>query len=97
MFGQQRFDAANIRYLGEIEAWVRERFQLCAEMIVLVSEQQNSTPGFPKKETVVLFWLDTERRYRFRVFKPVSLVTLGDIPIRWLLPSLLDDSGENCC
>ncbi|MBL1435027.1 MAG: hypothetical protein COB08_002355 [Rhodobacteraceae bacterium] len=87
----------NTQCLEQIETWVRDRFQLSADMIVLVSELQNSTPGFPEKETVVLFWLASDERYRFRVFKPACLVTQNDIPIRWLLPSLLDDSGENCC
>ena len=97
MFGRLQIDVGNTQCLEQIEAWVRDRFQLDAGMIVLVSELQNSTPGFPEKETVVLFWLTADERYRFRVFKPAGLVTQNDIPIRWLLPSLLDDSGENCC
>lgn len=50
MFGRLQIDMGNTQCLEQIETWVRDRFQLSADMIVLVSELQNSTPGFPEKK-----------------------------------------------
>ncbi len=96
-FGRTRVGGAALADLERIEAWTRERFALAATDIVLVSEQDNRLPGFPACETVITFWADAQVRYRYRVFKPARDVCEGDLPVRWLKPSLLDDGDADCC
>ncbi len=46
---------------------------------------------------MITFWADAQVRYRYRVFKPAREVCEGDLPVRWLKPSLLDDGDADCC
>jgi len=82
--------------ISRVEGLVRERFRIPNAEIILVSEDPGTKPGFPPKETNVIFWKD-EKRYRLKIFAPVSYVTSSDIPIVWLLPSLEDTGEEGCC
>jgi nitrate reductase delta subunit len=53
----------------------------------------------PPIETVIAFWTGEGTRYRFKIFKPVADVVEDDLPVFWLLPSLIDygDLGCDCC
>jgi nitrate reductase delta subunit len=83
--------------LERVREWVRERFAL-GEAAILVAEIACAVPGCPPVETVIAFW-SGERRYHFKVFKPVAEVTDADLPPRWYLPALAvpDDYECGCC
>lgn len=82
-----------------IARWTRERFRLSASAVVLVSQIACGVPGCPPVETIVAFWVSSEKRYRFRVFKPAAEVTPDDVPPAWYLDALVDDAGLglSCC
>lgn len=96
MFRRARVGRDRLGHLERVENWTRQRFGLPGEAIVMVSESAVQLPGYPPLETTVLFWTRGER-YRLRVFKPVAEVGERDLPIAWLLPSLLDDGEAGCC
>ncbi len=79
-----------------IEGLVRERFRIGASDIILVSQDPGTKPGFPPHETNVIFW-SHEKRYRLKIFAPVSHVMGADLPVDWLLPSLEDNGDAGCC
>ena len=83
--------------LEQIRGWVRERFALGDEAI-LVAEVACSIPGCPPIETVIAFWTG-ERRHHFKVFKPVAEVTSNDLPPSWMKQALAvpDDFQCDCC
>ncbi len=95
----QRFGTRpeNVECLSRIEGWTRARFSLDAADIVLVSEEASGLPGFPALDTTVRFWTDRDTRYRLRIFKPARDVATTDLPVAWLLPSLIDDGDPDCC
>jgi hypothetical protein len=95
MFRPARLSAANTEPLEKIEGWVRSRFKLLPRDLVLVNEIRPRLPGFPALQTTVLFWRGSER-YRFVHFFPAAMVVEEDLPLAWLLPSLIDD-GADCC
>lgn len=95
MFRPVRRVAVNIVSLERVDGWVRARFGLLSRDLVLVSEDRPRLPGFPALQTTVLFWSGSAR-YRFVVFTPVAQVAEADLPLAWLLPSLIDD-GADCC
>lgn len=82
--------------LEAVEALVRARFHLGPDDLVLVSEEAPRQPGFPSRATQVLFWRG-DIRHRFQVFRPAADVGAADIPVSWLLPSLVDDGTADCC
>lgn len=82
--------------ISRVEDLVRDRFHVPGNDIVLVSEDPGAKPGFPPKETNVIFWKG-ETRYRLKIFAPVSDVMAADLPIGWLLPSLEDTGEGGCC
>lgn len=94
----RRFRPSNnvLEDIFRVENLVRERFRVEDTEIILVSEDPGAKPGFPPLETNVIFW-KFKKRYRLKVFSPVSNVTGTDIPIIWLLPSLEDNGDEGCC
>ena len=82
--------------ISRVESLVRARFRVPGPDLVLVSEDPGARPGFPPRETNVVFWKD-ETRYRLKIFAPVSRVTDKDLPIDWLLPALEDTGEADCC
>ena len=96
MFRRASTSRDKLADLERVEAWTRARFGLHPDAVVIVTESPARQPGYPPLETTVLFWIGGER-YRFTVFKPVAEVVEGDVPIAWLLPSLLDDGEAGCC
>ena len=83
--------------LDRVRAWVRERFRLGDEAI-LVAEVACAVPGCPPVETVIAFWSE-ERRHHFKVFKPVAEVSADDLPPRWYMGALAvpDEFQCDCC
>jgi hypothetical protein len=83
--------------LDRVRDWVRERFQLGDEAI-LVAEVACAVPGCPPIETVIAFWSE-ERRHHFKVFKPVAEVIADDLPPRWYMGALAvpDEFQCDCC
>ncbi|MBL4647081.1 MAG: hypothetical protein COA52_01685 [Hyphomicrobiales bacterium] len=75
---------------------IRAYFNIDDADIVLVSQEHGSKLGFPEFETNVVFW-KAEKRYRMKIFSPVSDVSQADLPIIWLLPSLEDNGDIDCC
>jgi len=99
MFASKRKNVANLEVLEQIKGWTRKRFKLPDETVILVAEVNCKIPGCPPVETVVAFWNEDNIRYRFKLFTPVDEVRNEDLPISWLLPSLIDygDLGCDCC
>ena len=82
--------------ISRVEVLVRERFRVPPSEIILVSQDPGTKPGFPPQETNVIFWKN-EKRYRLKIFSPVSNVMNADLPIGWLLPALEDNGEGGCC
>jgi nitrate reductase delta subunit len=94
-FGKKRPE--HTAALDRVRGWVRERFAL-GDTAILVAEVACAVPGCPPIETVIAFWSD-ERRYHFKVFKPVAEVAENDLPPAWYKPALSvpDDFECSCC
>ena len=100
MLGNTRGTPAHLEALARVREWTRGRFGLGGEAVIMVAEVECQVPGCPPIETIVAFWNGYEdTRYRFKIFKPVADVTPDDLPISWLLSSLIDygDLGCDCC
>ena len=82
--------------ISRVENLVRERFRIADSELILVSEDPGLKPGYPPLETNVIFWKE-EKRYRLKIFAPISDVMDKDLPIGWLLPSLEDTGEDGCC
>ena len=83
--------------LDRVRESVREHFAL-GDGAILVAEVACAVPGCPPIETVIAFWSE-ERRYHFKVFKPVAEVAESDLPPAWYKPALAvpDDFECSCC
>ena len=100
MLGNVRGNPEHLDALARMRDWTRARFDLPVDSVILVAEIECQVPGCPPIETIVAFWTGEEgTRYRFKVFKPVAKVVADDLPLSWLLPSLVDygDLGCDCC
>jgi len=91
--GPGRLDAVE-----RLAQWTRERFKLGKETAISVSEIACPLPGCPPLETVVAFWIG-ERCHQFKVFKPLEVVVVEDLPYAWLKDSLAVSEGfdYDCC
>jgi hypothetical protein len=94
----RRFGPANdvLEDICRVEGLVRKRFRIEESEIILVSEDPGAKPGFPALETNVIFWR-SDKRFRLKIFSPVSNVMATDLPVGWLLPSLEDNGDADCC
>lgn len=97
MFARQLFSSANPVELARVEHDVRNRYEIDAADIVLVSEEPTNLAGGPARMTTILFWIGPENRHRIRVFKPVHDISNADLPPAWLKSALIDDLLEDCC
>ena len=59
----------NLEDINQVEHLIRQRFGLPDSEITLVSEGPGLKPGFPPKETNVVFWKE-ETRYAQKSFRP---------------------------
>jgi nitrate reductase delta subunit len=91
--GQDRAAIARVRQ------WVRDRFRLNDDDVVMVNELECALPGCPPLETVIAFWTDDGQRRHYKVFKPVVEVVEDDLPPSWMKNALivLDGMGCDCC
>jgi hypothetical protein len=78
-----------------VKRWTRARFSLASDTVLLVSELESATPGFPPLRTVVAFWI-AERHYHFSVFKPLERVLEEDLPPAWFKDALAVTAGVDC-
>ena len=87
------------RAFGRVREWTRGRFGLPAAAPILVSEMACALPGFPPRETHVLFLAGGGKRHHFKVFKPVLEVEPDDLPYAWLKDTLVlpEGAGCDCC
>ena len=94
----KRFGPGNnvLEDISRVEGLVRDRFRIEDTDLMLVSEDRGMKPGYPPLETNVIFWKN-DKRYRLKIFSPVSDVVGSDLPIGWLLPSLEDNGDGDCC
>ncbi len=98
MFASVRKGPERLEVIDRVTEWTRERFKLPKEAAVFVAEIACSLPGCPPLETVVAFWI-AERRYQFKLFKPVAEVANDDLPYAWLKDALAVPEGfeYGCC
>ena len=95
MFASVKKGPERLRFIERVTGWTRERFKLPQEAVIFVSEIACPLPGCPPLETVVAFWI-AERRYQFKLFKPVEEILTGDLPYAWLMDALAVSEGFEC-
>src|SRR5437899_13052694 len=98
MLGPARKTPERLRALDRVQEWTRERFALPGAATIHVWELACAVPGCPPVETVVTFWT-AERRYYFKVFKPVGEVVYEDVRPAWFTDALAVTEGVewDCC
>ena len=98
MFASIRKSPERLQVIDRVTEWTRERFGLPKEAVISVSEIACRLPGCPPLETMVAFWI-AERRYQFKLFKPVQEVVVDDLPYAWLKDALAvqEGIGWECC
>ncbi len=102
MFGTLAQGASHEQAVAQVEAWVRERFRLPPQAVVLVAELACQLPGCPPLETVIAFWTTPDGaalRHHHKVFKPVQQVGPDDLPPWWMRDALVvpPDWAAACC
>ena len=87
-----------LKVIEQVTLWTRERFELPEGTAMIVAEIACPLPGCPPIETVVAFWI-AERRYQFKLFKPMGEVIHDDLPYSWLKETLAVEEGVGweCC
>ncbi len=82
-----------------LKQWTRERFKLAEDELIIVREGATTIPGYPPRETVVVFWTTDGRRHEFKLFKRVADIGEDDLPPAWLKDALAacDGFGCECC
>ena len=90
---------AHLAAAERVEQLTRQRFNLARDAVVVAVEIACQVPGCPPVETAIAFWGADGTRYRYKIFKPIAAVTADDLPVTWLLPSLVDhgEPGCDCC
>ena len=97
MQGFLKRDPAHSRALARVRDLAIEALRLSQEDTVSVVEVACGLPGCPPLETVIVFWTGGQRHH-IKIFKPVAEVVEDDLPIWWLLPTLVDDgTSADCC
>jgi hypothetical protein len=85
--------------IARVKSYVRDRFKLGPEDVVMVNELECSLPGCPPLETIIAFWTEDTQRRHYKIFKPVREVVEDDLPPSWMKNALivLDGMGCDCC
>jgi hypothetical protein len=98
MFASVRKGPERLEVIERVTQWTRERFKLSQEAAISVAEVACTLPGCAPLETVVMFWI-AERRYQFKLFKPVGEVVVDDLPYAWLKDAIAVQAGVGweCC
>ena len=99
MLGSFSKSPAHLEAVERVQRWTHARFDLDEDTVIIAAEITCQVPGCPPIETVIAFWTGEGARYRLKIFKPVEAVVEDDLPVSWLLPSLVDygDLGCDCC
>ena len=99
MLGTFTKSPAHLEAVEQVQRWTRTRFALAEDIVIIAAEITCQVPGCPPIETVIAFWNGEGTRYRLKIFKRVAAVVEDDLPVSWLLPSLIDygDLGCDCC
>ena len=95
MLGPARKNPERLQAIERVTEWTRARFGLPREAAISVAEVACTLPGCAPLETVVMFWI-AERRYQFKLFKPVAEVVVDDLPYAWLKDALAVPEGFEC-
>jgi hypothetical protein len=82
--------------LARVRQWTRQRFNLPEDAAIVVAEVACGIPGCPPLETVVAFWTVDATRHQFKIFKPVALVTIDDLPFAWQRGALAAAAAADC-
>jgi nitrate reductase molybdenum cofactor assembly chaperone NarJ/NarW len=84
--------------LDRVRDWTRARFRLADDETIMVSEIACSVPGCPPIETHIVFWT-AAGRHHFKVFKPLTETTEGDLPPAFMKDALIALEGADleCC
>ena len=96
VFAPVRSGVPHLEAVERVKDTTRARFGLADGDTVLVTESAAELPGFPPRETKVVFWTGDGTRHHFRVFKPVEAVADDDVPPAWLRERLSRAEGEGC-
>ncbi|HXJ01757.1 MAG TPA: hypothetical protein VNH44_11070 [Micropepsaceae bacterium] len=95
LLGAAKKSAPHLAALEQVRGWVRERFKLAPEAVIMVAEVACNLPGCPPLETSVAFW-ENEKRHHFKLFKPVEEVAYDNLPFAWMKDSLVVPEGFGC-
>jgi hypothetical protein len=72
---------ANSEKILQIRSWVRDRFGLDEETIVMVTELRCSEPGCPPLETLIAVMDGPGQRRQFKFHKSIAEMTPNDIEL----------------
>src|SRR5579859_7008613 len=99
MLGTLRKSAGHLEAVDRVQEATRRRLKLPQEAAILVSEIACALPGCPPLETVVAFWTLDGKRHHFKIFKPVAEIVEDDLPVFWLMRTLVVPDGfiDDCC
>ena len=82
--------------LRRIETLARHRYRLESFTPIRVEELATTEPGFPPRETRILFWSGNDAQHQHRIFKPAKDVTIEDLPPWWYKDALILDEFPYC-
>ena len=86
----------NREAIARVKEFVRTRFRLAEDDVVMVTELECALPGCPPLETVIAFWTEDEQRRHYKIFKPVADVGEDDLPPWWMKNALIVPEGTGC-
>jgi nitrate reductase delta subunit len=86
----------NREAIARVKQYVRTRFRLVEDDVVMVTELECGLPGCPPLETVIAFWTEDQQRRHYKVFKPVAEVMEDDLPPWWMKNALIVPEGTGC-
>lgn len=69
----------NAAKIGQVKAWVQERFALGDEAVVMVTELRCTEPGCPPLETVIAVLDGPGSKRQYKLHKGVADVTREDV------------------
>jgi len=88
----------HLQCVERLKVWTRDHFELDPMAAIMVVELACARPGCPPLETLIAFWIDSQR-HRFKIFKPMGEVCRSDLPPAWLRDALASEEpgDDECC
>jgi hypothetical protein len=83
--------------VARAKAWTRQGFALGADRMIFIAAVACGLPGCPPVESVIALWMAPDRRYGFKVFKPIEAVVGNDLPPSWMKDAIIADEPADCC